>query len=191
MLVEFTTSKQVAVVFLEAGPVSMVLDIPTIQILRERKIYSLEALPQEGQCVQPAWNEPLKQCRESAATEITEFLPVGKTQHFLQTWEQLTQDSWILQMVQGGKIPSWKVPHFCYKITTANLILSIRNWIYPCGQCQEFPPQSRNFETGNEGSSCSLGRKTLSQHTPAAGESGNSGAADIDAALFVPLWGQF
>ena len=78
---------------------------------RERKTDPQQALLQEGQCVRQTRSTPVRQEPIQQPAEQVKSLPqAGKLKYFVQAWKDLTQDPWVLETIQGYRIPFREQP---------------------------------------------------------------------------------
>ena len=86
--------------------------VPAVQpIPRERKTDPQQAIRQEGQCLRQTRSKPIRQEPIQQPAKQVKTLPqAGKLQYFMHKWEHLTQDPWILDTIQGYRIPFREQP---------------------------------------------------------------------------------
>ena len=89
-------------VTVESVPVNVFMSLPLVHVLPEMQIFYPSTIVNQLKCM---GIEPL-------ATELArKNLPLaGKIRHFLPNWVKLTQNPWVLEAVQGFRVPFTQQP---------------------------------------------------------------------------------
>ena len=82
-------------------------NIPPSDLTTKKAVFSTDL----GQISQTETLHTIPETNINRSVKVLPALPqAGKLQHFVQVWEQLTQDPWILETIQGYRIPFQKQP---------------------------------------------------------------------------------